>query len=127
MDLEEFNKLNSNYPYLTYVKFLEEELIGVIQNTDSQLLSMYVYNHLSTPEEKTEFLRLSKLWWEDSNQQIPIDIFLREDFDKFKKILKCYPRKNVSEIKGPIVSLENNFQKRIKKRRIQLVRDMDKK
>lgn len=127
MDLKEFNNLNNNYPYLTYIKFQEEELIGVVQNVDNQLFSMYIYNYLSTPEEKAEFLSLSKLWWEDSNQQIPINIFLREDFDKFKKILKCYPKKNISDIKGPIVSLEKSFQKRIKKRRIQLVRDMDKK
>ena len=75
---------------------------------------------------KKKFLELGKLWWEDSNQKIPINIFLREDFVVFKKTLKCLPKKDVKELWGPTLSLEENFQKRIKRRRIQLIRTDDK-
>ncbi len=125
MSPEDFERLNQNHPYLTYVKFLDEDLVGIIQNMDKQLLSIYVYNHLANQELKSRFLDLGRLWWEDSNHLIPINIFLREEFYAFKHILKCFSRKDVKEIKGPILSLEENFQRRIKRKRIQLVRDLD--
>lgn len=127
MTPEEFNHMNKSYPFLTYLNFQDEDLIGIIQNMDNQIVSIYVYNYLHNSDEKEHFLKLGKLWWNDSNQQIPINIFLREEFDIFSKILRCFSRKNVDTIIGHTVSLEENFQKRIKKRRIQLVRDMDNK
>ena len=125
MSPEDFERLNQNHPYLTYVQFLEEDLVGIIQNMDKQLLSIYVYNHINSPETKQKFLDLGRLWWEDSNHLIPINIFLREEFYAFKGILKCFSRKDVKEIKGPVLSLEENFQRRIKRKRIQLVRDLE--
>lgn len=125
MNQEDFKKLNEKCPFLTYIRFQDEELIGIVQNSDAQIISLYVYNDLEDPNEKTEFLRLGQEWWDNSNHQIPINVFLRDDFNHFKKILKCFPKKDVSEILGPTVSLDDTFQKRIKRRRIQLVRDMN--
>ena len=126
MTPEEFERLNKKHPYLTYIAFQDENLIGIIQNIDKQLLSIYVYNYLDTEAKKTEFLGCGKLWWEDSNRLIPINIFLREDFYPFKTILRCFSKKDITTILGPVLSLENNFQRRIKRKRIQLIRDLDK-
>ena len=115
MTPEEFDKLNQNYPYLTYVKFIEDDLIGIIQNMDKQMISVYVYNNITDEALKWHFLELGQLWWENSNLLIPINIFLREDFATFKNILKCLPRKDVKQILGPTMNLEANFQKRIKR------------
>ena len=68
------------------------------------------------------FLNLGQEWWDNSNRTIPINIFLKEDFDYYKKIHFCYPRKEVATIMGHMVCLDNQFNKRIKKRRSQLVR-----
>lgn len=125
MNSDEFKKLNEKCPFLTYIKFQDEEIIGIVQNSDQQIISIYVYNDLDNQNEKSEFLSLGQNWWDNSNHQIPINVFLRDDFNKFKKILKCFPKKDVHEIIGPTVSLDDNFQKRIKRRRIQLIRDMD--
>ena len=126
MTPEEFERLNKKHPYLTYIAFQEEDLIGIIQNVDKQLLSIYVYNHIPSEEQKAIFLDFGRLWWEDSNRMIPINIFLREDFYPFKVILRCFSRKDITKILGPILSLQNNFQRRIKRKRIQLIRDFDK-
>jgi len=126
MTPEEFEILNKKHPYLTYIKFYETEIIGIIQNIDNQMVSIYDYGNITNKELKKRFVELGKLWWEDSNQKIPINIFLREDFIVFKKTLKCLPKKDVKELWGPTLSLEENFQKRIKRRRIQLIRTDDK-
>jgi len=125
MTPEEFEHMNTSYPFLTYMHFQDDDIIGIIQNSDTQLVSIYVYNLLLTDVDKKKFLTLGQLWWDDSNQQMPINIFLRQEFDVFTPILRCYSRKNIDNIIGHIVSIEENFQKRIKKRRIQLVRNMD--
>ena len=90
------------------------------------MVSIYDYGNITNKELKKRFVELGKLWWEDSNQKIPINIFLREDFIVFKKTLKCLPKNDVKELWGPTLSLEENFQKRIKRRRIQLIRTDDK-
>lgn len=123
MTPDDFEKLNEKHPYLTYIQFLDEDLIGIIQNVDNQLVSIYSYTVLANESHKKQFLKLGQLWWEQSNQLIPIDIFLRDDFKTFKHTLKCLPRKDVKQILGPTLSMEHNFQKRIKRRRIQLVRN----
>lgn len=125
MTPEEFENLNEKHPYLTYIKFDDEDLIGIIQNVDNTLVSIYVYNELSNHEQKQKFLELGRLWWDDSNHLIPINIFLREEFKDFKHILKCFSKKDVNDILGPVVNLEKNFQKRIKRKKIQLIRPMD--
>ena len=124
MTPEEFEKLNQKHPYLTYVKFMDEKYIGIVHNIDNQMISIYVYNNIPDNRKKV-FLDLGKLWWEQSNRMIPIDIFLRNDFQEFKPTLKCLPRKEIQDIFGYTVDLDQNFQKRIKRKRIQLIRNTD--
>jgi len=127
MTPEEFERLNKKHPYLTYVSFQNEDLIGIVQNIDNHLLSIYVYNFILTEELKIRFLGYGRLWWENSNQLVPINILLREDFHIFKNILRCFSKKDIKQTLGPVLNLENNFQRRIKRKRIQLIRDLDKK
>lgn len=119
----DFYHLQAKFPFLAYIRFRDEDLVGIIQNTDSQIVSFYVYNHLTTKEEKTNFLNMGQEWWDNSNRLIPIDIFLKEDFEYYKKIHFCYPRKEITAMLGHVVSLDDQFNKRIKKRRSQLVRN----
>lgn len=119
----DFYQLQSKFPFLSYIRFREEDLVGIIQNVDSQIVSFYVYNQLSTTEEKTVFLNLGQEWWDNSNRLIPIDIFLKGDFTYYKRIHFCYPKKEISNIMGHMVCLDDQFNKRIKKRRSQLVRN----
>lgn len=118
----DFEKLNKLHPYLTYVRFQDEDLVGIVQNVDSSLLSLYVYNHLKTDASKKRFLACGEIWWNDSNRMVPINIFLRHDFYEFKSVLRCLSKKDIETVLGPTNSLEDNFQKRIKRKRIQLIK-----
>lgn len=124
MTPEEFTKLNEKHPYLTYLTFDSEDLVGIVQNTDTKLISVYVYNLITDAAKKKKFLDLGRLWWEDSNHLIPIDIFLRVEFKEFKYTLKCYSKKDVNDIMGPVLNLDESFQRRIKRRKIQLIKPM---
>ena len=124
MTPEEFAKLNEKHPYLASLTFREEEYIGIVQNTDNKLISIYIYNNLTDETKKKRFLDLGRLWWEDSNHLIPINIFLRIEFREFKHTLKCFSIKDVSNIMGPALNLEETFQKRIKRKKIQLIKPM---
>jgi len=124
MTPEEFEKLNEKHPYLASLTFGGEDFIGIIQNTDNKLISIYVYNTLGDEKQKKKFLDLGRLWWEDSNHLIPINIFLRIEFKEFKHTLKCFSTKDVNNIMGYALNLEESFQKRIKRRKIQLIKPM---
>jgi hypothetical protein len=124
MTPEEFSALNEKHPYLTYLTFDAEDIIGIVQNSDAKLISIYVYNYITEPDAKKRYLDLGRLWWEDSNHLIPINIFLRIEFKQFKFSLRCFPKKDVNDIMGPVLNLEESFQKRIKRRKIQLIKPM---
>lgn len=112
------------YPFLSYVKYTHMEFIGVIQNHDGDLLSMYSYNKLRTNEDKKLFLNLAESWWWESNRLIPINIFLKRIWQPLQYSLITLSAKDVKEMQGHCVSLNNLAQKRTKRRVVQLVRKM---
>jgi hypothetical protein len=125
MESNVYKKLTDKFPFLTLAKYMDEEYIGIIQNMDQQCVSMYILSDIFDPEEKKEFLRLGEVWWWESNRQIPINVFLKDQFGPFRRYLKTFAKKEFEVICGPTVSLQDNMQKRIKRRQIQLVRKYD--
>lgn len=122
MTPEEFNILNEKHPYLTYVKFGDDEYIGIIQNEDNQFITIFAYTLINNEILRKKFLEMGRLWWDDSNHLIPIDIFLREEFYIYRDVLKCLPKKDIKNVMGPTLNLEENFSKRIKRKKVQLIR-----
>ena len=120
--IEEFQKLHQRFPFLTYGKYLDEEYIGIIQNTDQQFVSMYIYNKIQNTELKEKFLELGETWWWESNRKIPINMFLGEECKVISPFLMIFIQKEFQHIEGPTVCLDNMMEKRIKRRRVQLVR-----
>lgn len=122
---EEFEKLNKRFPFLTYGKYLEEDYIGIIQNTDNQFISMYIYNKIKENELKAKFLEYGELWWWESNRKIPINMFIRDDFKIFASYLNTFVAKEFKHITGPSVCLDEMVQKRVKRRTVQLIKKID--
>lgn len=122
MTPEEFNILNEKHPYLTYIQFGEDEYIGIVQNEDNQFITIFAYTSINDEPLRKRFLEMGRLWWDDSNHLIPIDIFLREEFYIYRDVLKCLPKKDVRNVMGPTLNLEDNFAKRIKRKKVQLIR-----
>ena len=119
---EIFEKLGKKFPFLTLIAKGDFEYIGIVQNQDINVISVYDYNKLATAREKELFLSLGETWWWESNRKLPINIFLKRDFKRFKYTLTTLSGKDVKIVHGPTVKLSDIAKKRIKRRTIQLMR-----
>lgn len=117
--------LQEKFPFLTTVTYINQQYIGIIQNSDNHFISMYVLDGNFTTEMKMEFLRYGETWWWESNRKIPINLFLSKEFAKFKPYLKTFAKKETTIVEGPVVNLLDLINRKLKKRTIQLVRTTD--
>lgn len=117
-------ELLERFPFLSLCRIGTEEYIGVVQNCDTTVATVYVYNNLNCLEHKELFLQLADEWWWDSNRMLPINIIIGERFKPLSYSLATFNSKNFTIVSGPSVSLNNIITKRIKRRQIQLVRKM---
>ena len=119
---ELFDTLGKKFPFLSLIRKGDLEFIAIIQNQDNQVTSFYDYGRIMLPQDKVKFLKLGETWWWESNRKIPINIFLKKDFQYFKSTLVSLSTKDVSIVHGPVVRLDEIAKKRIKRRTIQLMR-----
>ena len=122
MGPEVFEKLAERYPFITLCTYAGNEYIGVIQNRDDIITTIYDFGTIQSAELKTLFLDLANVWWWESNRMIPINIFLKQDWKIFKHTLRTFNNKDVEIIAGHIVNLNSISEKRVKRRSIQLVK-----
>jgi hypothetical protein len=120
--VEEYKQLLDQYPFITYLVYGGNEYIGIIQNADEQITTIYDFGSLRTPEQKVRFLELGETWWWESNRLIPINVFLKADWLEFKFCVKTMNSKDVDIKVGPHTSLKEIANKRSKRRSITLVR-----
>lgn len=121
MDID-YKKLLDQYPFLSLLTYGGNEYVGIIQNLDDAITTIYDYGLLKTEDQKILFIELAETWWWESNRMIPINIFLKQDWIQFRPTLKTFMSKDVELKYGPAVSLKENAQKRSKRRSITLVR-----
>ena len=114
--------LLDQYPFLSYITYGGNDYIGVVQNADEFITTIYDYAALRTLEQKTVFLAMADQWWWESNRLIPINVFLKLDWAEFRFCLKTFNSKDVVIQHGPYVSLREIASKRSKRRSITLVR-----
>lgn len=117
-----YTQLLEQYPFLTYLVYGGNDYIGVVQNVDDLITTIYDYGALKTLEQKNQFLVMAETWWWESNRLVPINVFLREDWSPFKPVLKTMNSKDVQIKFGPYVSLKEISAKRSKRRSITLIR-----
>ena len=117
-----YKELLANYPFISYIGYGGGEFIGIIQNVDDFITSVYDFGSLRSDEEKALFLSLGDTWWWESNRTIPINVFLRQDWNPFRHNLKTLNSKDVEIKFGPYVSLKEIAAKKSKRRSITLVR-----
>lgn len=117
-----YKPLQEKFPFLTIVSHLGTNYLGIVQHADNLFVSIYVMDANFADNTKMEFLECGETWWWESNRSIPINMFLRERFKKFRPCLKTFARKDTEIVQGPIVNLKDMMNKRVKRRTIQLVR-----
>jgi hypothetical protein len=120
----DYAELLKKYPFLTYLVYGGNDYIGVIQNLDEVITTVYDYGALRTMEQKQQFLELAEMWWWESNRLIPINVFLKSEWQQFRPVLKTMNSKDVNIKFGPHVSLREIAAKRSKRRSITLVRKL---
>jgi hypothetical protein len=113
---------DERWPFLTHVAYLNKEYLGIVQNSDTLFLHMYVIEPGMTDEQKREFLSCGEAWWWGSNRMVPINVFLGDRFRVFRGSLKSFSHKEVKVISGPLLSLEDLLIKKGKKRTVTLVK-----
>jgi hypothetical protein len=122
--VEEIKKLLEQYPFITYLIYGGNEYIGIIQNSDELITTIYDFGSLKDPDQKQKFLDLGEQWWWESNRMIPINVFLKRDWSEFKACVKTMNSKDVDIRFGPQVNLKEMAAKRSKRRSITLVRKL---
>ena len=120
-----FSKLADKYPFITLCIYASNEYVGIIQNRDDTITTIYDFGSLSTMDQKQRFLDLANTWWWESNRSIPINIFLRGDWDEFRASLRTFVNRDLQIVHGPVCSLSDIAKKKSKRKSITLVRRID--
>lgn len=115
-------EIEEKFPFLSVVTYGGNEYIGIINNQDAFITSMYVYTNLKTDQEKANFIEIGEVWWWESNRMIPINIFLQKDMEQFKYCMITMNSKDVKVGLGPTVNLNKLHVKRIKRKSVQLLK-----
>ena len=119
---EIFETLRKKFPFLSLIRKGDMEFVGIVQNQDNQVTSFYDYSRIMSPEDKMIFLKYGEIWWWESNRKIPINIFLKKDFQYFRSTLVTLTTKDIEIVHGPVLRLDEISKKRIKRRTIRLMR-----
>jgi len=85
MENQLFERIQEKYPFLSIVLYADKEYIGIIMNHDKILTTMYDFGSIFDDNLKKLFLELGETWWWESNRSIPINLFLKEEWEPFKQ------------------------------------------
>lgn len=125
MNKDVFEQLAEKYPFITLCLYASTEYLGIIQNQDDTVTTIYDFGSIQDLEIKRQFLELANIWWWESNRSVPINIFLKSEWDPFKSYLRTFVNKDLEILHGPVCSLSEMSRKKSKRRSITLVRRMD--
>jgi hypothetical protein len=76
---EFFKKLSDSHPFITICSYANQDYVGIVQNRDDAVTTIYDYGAIVDVTIKGKFLELGDVWWWESNRLIPINLFLKED------------------------------------------------
>jgi hypothetical protein len=125
MSTEFFAQLSEKYPFITLCVYATTEYVGIIQNQDEVITTIYDFGSIQDLEKKRRFLELANTWWWESNRTIPINIFLKSDWDPFRPYLRTFTNKDLEILHGPVCSLSEMSRKKSKRKSITLVRRIE--
>lgn len=114
--------MRKDYPFLTYLEYCDASVIGIVQNVTTQFIMIFNYEEIKGEDQKKKFLELGEKWWYESNTKVPIDVFLGDKFEEFRRVLRGYSRREVKQVVGPMINLSEMYNRRIKKRRVEFMR-----
>jgi hypothetical protein len=117
-----FLKLTDVHPFITICSYAGQDYVGIIQNRDDIVTTIYDYGAIVEAELKLKFLELGDIWWWESNRSIPINLFLKDEWIMFKPYLRTFNNKGLNILHGPVVSISELGKRRSKRKSITLVK-----
>jgi len=121
---EFFNKLTKNHPFITVCAYAGQDYVGIVQNRDEVVTTIYDYGAIIDTVLRERFLELGDTWWWESNRLVPINMFLKEEWVVFKPYLRTFNNKSLSIVHGPICSMLELAKRKSKRKSITLVKRM---
>ena len=125
MGSEIFTKIAERYPFITFCSYAGNEYIGIVQNRDDTVTTIYDFGNIQNAELKKLFVELANIWWWESNRSIPINIFLKNEWEIFRPFLRTFINKDLEIMHGPCCSLIDLARKKSKRKSITLVRRVE--
>jgi hypothetical protein len=119
---EFFKRLSDNHPFITVCSYANQDYVGIVQNRDDMVTTIYDYGSIIDPLVKEKFLELGEIWWWESNRLIPINLFLKEEWAIFRPYLRTFNNKSLMIVHGPVCSMNELSKRRSKRRSITLVK-----
>ena len=121
---EFFKKLTENHPFISVCSYAGQDYVGIIQNRDDVVTTIYDYGSIVHQELREKFLELGDVWWWESNRLVPINMFLKNDWEVFRPYLRTFNNKSLSVLHGPVCSMLELSKRRSKRKSITLVKRM---
>ena len=118
---EQIENTRKKYPFLTFLISEGNVRMGLVQNASPRIISFYDLEQIESEQDRKNLIALGDKWWWESNQNIPVNIFIGRAFDKFQDVLVGVPRKSLKDVVGPCFSLHEKYIKRMKKKKIQIL------
>lgn len=119
---EFFKRLSENHPFITVCSYASQDYVGIVQNRDDMVTTIYDYGSIVDPVIKEKFLELGDVWWWESNRLVPINLFLKDEWAMFKPYLRTFNNKSLVIVHGPVCSMNELSKRRSKRRSITLVK-----
>lgn len=119
---EFFLKLKEIHPFITVCSYANQDFVGIVQNRDDMVTTIYDYGAIIDTFLKEKFLELGDIWWWESNRLIPINLFLKDEWLIFKPYLRTFNNKSLTILHGPVCSMNELHKRRSKRRSITLVK-----
>ena len=115
-------QLTEKYPFMSLCVYANVEYVGIIQNQDDTITTIYDFGNIDDIDLKLLFIELANIWWWESNRSIPINIFLKKEWDPFREYRRTFVNKDLSVLCGPICNLNSIAKRKSKRKSITLVR-----
>ena len=121
---EFFNRLSQNHPFITVCSYAGQDYVGIVQNRDDVVTTIYDYGSIVNNDLRERFLTLGDVWWWESNRLVPINMFLKEEWIMFKPYIRTFNNKSLIILHGPICSMLELAKRKGKRKSITLVKRM---
>ena len=59
-----FAKLAEKYPFISLCVYANAEYVGVIQNRDDTVTTIYDFGVIQRQDQKLRYLELATIWWD---------------------------------------------------------------